>query len=148
MSAPLFTLSQAAAWIEGALVVGDRKAQYLVRLRDVALVERNSTDLRAQARTNGVPGIEVRRENRSEDLGRSGLSTAVRRALRLRERVCPGRQSYRLIAGEADGLPGLIVDRRWIANQDDRLPIMYPGRCQRFEDDLWTYSPFIAERYP
>jgi 23S rRNA (cytosine1962-C5)-methyltransferase len=35
----------------------------------------------------------------------------VRRALRLRERVCPGRQSYRLIAGEADGLPGLIVDR-------------------------------------
>jgi hypothetical protein len=32
----------------------------------------------------GVPGIEVRRENRSEDLGRSGLSAAVRRAIRLR----------------------------------------------------------------
>ena len=33
------------------------------------------------------------------------------RALALRERVCPGRRSYRLVAGEADGLPGLIVDR-------------------------------------
>lgn len=29
----------------------------------------------------------------------------------LRERVLPGRRSYRLCAGEADGLPGLLVDR-------------------------------------
>ena len=43
----------------GALVVGDRKAQYLVRLRDVAMVERNSEDLRSQARTNGVTGIGI-----------------------------------------------------------------------------------------
>jgi 23S rRNA (cytosine1962-C5)-methyltransferase len=32
-------------------------------------------------------------------------------ALALRERVLPGRRSYRLVAGEADGLPGLLVDR-------------------------------------
>ncbi len=32
-------------------------------------------------------------------------------ALALRERVLPGRRSYRLCAGEADGLPGLLVDR-------------------------------------
>jgi 23S rRNA (cytosine1962-C5)-methyltransferase len=32
-------------------------------------------------------------------------------ALALRERVVPGRRSYRLCAGEADGLPGLIIDR-------------------------------------
>ena len=32
-------------------------------------------------------------------------------ALRLREKVAPQRQSYRLCAGEADGLPGLIIDR-------------------------------------
>lgn len=38
----------------------------------------------ALSRFLGVPGIEVRRENRSEDLGRSGLAAAVRRAVRLR----------------------------------------------------------------
>jgi 23S rRNA (cytosine1962-C5)-methyltransferase len=32
-------------------------------------------------------------------------------ALALRERVLPGRRSMRLCAGEADGLPGLILDR-------------------------------------
>lgn len=32
-------------------------------------------------------------------------------ALALRERVVPGRRSYRLCAGESDGLPGLIIDR-------------------------------------
>jgi 23S rRNA (cytosine1962-C5)-methyltransferase len=32
-------------------------------------------------------------------------------ALALRERVVPGRRSYRLCAGEADGLPGLLIDR-------------------------------------
>lgn len=32
-------------------------------------------------------------------------------ALALRDRVVPGRRSYRLCAGESDGLPGLIIDR-------------------------------------
>ncbi|MEM7247528.1 MAG: class I SAM-dependent rRNA methyltransferase [Acidobacteriota bacterium] len=32
-------------------------------------------------------------------------------ALKLRQRILPGRDSYRLCHGEADGLPGLIVDR-------------------------------------
>lgn len=35
----------------------------------------------------------------------------LRQALALRERVLPGRRSYRLVSGEADFLPGLIVDR-------------------------------------
>lgn len=35
----------------------------------------------------------------------------LREALALRLRVVPGRRSYRLCAGEADGLPGLIIDR-------------------------------------
>lgn len=35
----------------------------------------------------------------------------LRDALELRQRVVPGRKSYRLCAGEADGLPGLIIDR-------------------------------------
>jgi 23S rRNA (cytosine1962-C5)-methyltransferase len=42
----------------------------------------------------------------------------VAAALALRQRVCPGRTAYRLVAGEADGLPGLIVDR-----YDDLLSI-------------------------
>lgn len=35
----------------------------------------------------------------------------LREALELRERVVPGRRSYRLCAGEADALPGLLIDR-------------------------------------
>lgn len=35
----------------------------------------------------------------------------LRDALALRERVVPGRKSYRLCAGEADSLPGVIIDR-------------------------------------
>ena len=35
----------------------------------------------------------------------------LRDALALRERVVPGRRSYRLCAGEADSLPGVIIDR-------------------------------------
>ncbi|MBM4392224.1 MAG: class I SAM-dependent rRNA methyltransferase [Deltaproteobacteria bacterium] len=39
------------------------------------------------------------------------FESRVREALFLRARVVPGRKSYRLVAGEADGLPGLVVDR-------------------------------------
>lgn len=35
----------------------------------------------------------------------------LREALELRQRVVPGRRSYRLCAGEADFLPGVIIDR-------------------------------------
>ena len=42
------------------------------------------------------PGLYVRR---------------LQEAVALRARVAPGRRSYRLCAGEADGLPGLIIDR-------------------------------------
>lgn len=47
-----------------------------------------------------------------EDIDDLALYTArIRRALELRERLLPGRRSYRLVAGEADFLPGLVVDR-------------------------------------
>src|SRR6058998_573321 len=35
----------------------------------------------------------------------------IRQALALRERVMPARTVYRVVHGEADGLPGLVVDR-------------------------------------
>ncbi len=35
----------------------------------------------------------------------------LRQALSLRERLLPGRRAYRLVAGEADFLPGLVLDR-------------------------------------
>lgn len=46
-----------------------------------------------------------------------------REALQLRERVVPGRRSYRLCAGEADALPGVIVDR-----YDDVLSVQITTR--------------------
>jgi 23S rRNA (cytosine1962-C5)-methyltransferase len=36
---------------------------------------------------------------------------AIARAQALRDRVAPGEEAYRVVFGEADGLPGLIVDR-------------------------------------
>ncbi len=35
----------------------------------------------------------------------------LRQALALRETIYPGRRSYRLVYGESDGLPGVIIDR-------------------------------------
>ncbi len=35
----------------------------------------------------------------------------LRSALALRRRWCPGEETFRLVHGEADGLPGLVVDR-------------------------------------
>jgi 23S rRNA (cytosine1962-C5)-methyltransferase len=45
------------------------------------------------------------------DLDADLLRTRVRRALALRERLFPGEPYYRMIYGEGDGLPGLVVDR-------------------------------------
>jgi 23S rRNA (cytosine1962-C5)-methyltransferase len=35
----------------------------------------------------------------------------IRQALSLRQRICPGDESYRVVFGEADGLPGLVIDK-------------------------------------
>lgn len=55
---------------------------------------------------------------------------ALERALRYRQRLLPGRDAYRLCAGDADGLPGLVIDRYgpWLSIQvtalgmEQRLP--------------------------
>lgn len=39
------------------------------------------------------------------------FARAIARAQALRDRVVPGEETYRAVFGEADGLPGLIVDR-------------------------------------
>ncbi|MEW6684505.1 MAG: class I SAM-dependent rRNA methyltransferase [Nitrospirota bacterium] len=39
------------------------------------------------------------------------FARAIARAQALRDRVVPGEEAYRAVFGEADGLPGLIVDR-------------------------------------
>jgi 23S rRNA (cytosine1962-C5)-methyltransferase len=39
------------------------------------------------------------------------IARAINRAQALRESVVPGEEAYRVVFGEADGLPGLIVDR-------------------------------------
>ena len=52
--------------------------------------------------------VMSREEN--EPIGPALLASRLRNALRLRERYCGG-QYYRLVYGESDGLPGLVVDR-------------------------------------
>lgn len=45
------------------------------------------------------------------EVNRAFFEARLLRALQLRNRVCPGQTSYRLVHGESDGLPGLVVDR-------------------------------------
>lgn len=50
--------------------------------------------------------------NERDDIDDSAFYVArLTAALQLRQRVLPGRGSYRLCAGEADRLPGLVIDR-------------------------------------
>lgn len=44
-------------------------------------------------------------------IDRAFFKTRILRALALRERLFPGGDAYRLVFGEGDGLPGLVVDR-------------------------------------
>lgn len=39
------------------------------------------------------------------------FSSMLAQAAALRERLCPGRRSLRLVYGESDGLPGVVIDR-------------------------------------
>ncbi|MBS1913285.1 MAG: class I SAM-dependent rRNA methyltransferase [Bacteroidetes bacterium] len=56
--------------------------------------------------------IAVRVTSRgTEPLDREWFATRLRRALRLRETLYPGQRTYRLLHSEADGVPGVIVDR-------------------------------------
>ena len=45
------------------------------------------------------------------EVNASFFQTRLARALELRTRVCPGQTAYRLVHGESDSLPGLVVDR-------------------------------------
>jgi 23S rRNA (cytosine1962-C5)-methyltransferase len=45
------------------------------------------------------------------DIDAAFLAHAINRAQALRDAVVPGEEAYRVVFGEADGLPGLIVDR-------------------------------------
>ena len=49
--------------------------------------------------------------NRVEAIGRSFLRRRLEAALELRRRLVSDSEAYRLVHGEADGLPGLVVDR-------------------------------------
>jgi 23S rRNA (cytosine1962-C5)-methyltransferase len=46
-----------------------------------------------------------------EPVDRAWLRGRLERAVAYRERVLPGREASRLVFGESDGLPGLVVDR-------------------------------------
>ena len=54
-----------------------------------------------------------------EDVAPGFILERVARARSLRERLCPGRQSYRAVYSESDFLPGLIVDKygQWLSVQ-------------------------------
>ncbi len=56
--------------------------------------------------------ITLRMLTRREDpVDREFLRDRITAALAFRERILPGREAVRLVFGESDGLPGLIVDR-------------------------------------
>jgi 23S rRNA (cytosine1962-C5)-methyltransferase len=55
--------------------------------------------------------IRLRMIERGETLAEGFLGDRISRALRWRETVAPGAQAYRVVHGEGDGLPSLVVDR-------------------------------------
>jgi len=55
--------------------------------------------------------IRLRMITRGETLAGSFLRDGIERATRWRETVAPGAEACRLVHGEADGLPSLVVDR-------------------------------------
>ncbi|OGR87640.1 MAG: hypothetical protein A3A86_01235 [Elusimicrobia bacterium RIFCSPLOWO2_01_FULL_60_11] len=56
--------------------------------------------------------ISVRLLSRKEEtIDEAFILRKVRSALFLREEILPGETSYRLVFGESDGLPGIVIDR-------------------------------------
>jgi 23S rRNA (cytosine1962-C5)-methyltransferase len=55
--------------------------------------------------------IRLRMIERGETLAGSFIADRIDRALRWRETVAPGAEAYRVVHGEGDGLPSLVVDR-------------------------------------
>ncbi len=85
--------------------------------------------------------IAVRLLSRTvEEIDRTFLNTRLLQAAALRERLFPGSRVYRVVHGEADFLPGLIIDRfgDYLAVQtfafgmDLRLPLL----CDLLEDQF------------
>jgi 23S rRNA (cytosine1962-C5)-methyltransferase len=63
----------------------------------------------------------TREESFTEPTGAEGLGRTLRRASRLRESLGLARFSHRLCYGEADRLPGLVIDRYRLVNHRDVL---------------------------
>ena len=78
-----------------------------------------------------------------EELDHKFLEGRIDRAKKLREELYPGSQHYRLIYGESDGLPGLIVDR-----YGDQLvmEVMSLGLELRKQDIIGSLSEALAPR--
>lgn len=55
--------------------------------------------------------VRILSRDRKESIDRAFYRRRVRRAVALRERLFPGATAYRAVYSEADGLPGLVVDR-------------------------------------
>jgi 23S rRNA (cytosine1962-C5)-methyltransferase len=67
---------------------------------------------RGTANPASLIAVRVLTRDRSDDPDSAAFyARRLREALARRERVCPGRRSLRLVHGEGDDLPGLVVDR-------------------------------------
>jgi 23S rRNA (cytosine1962-C5)-methyltransferase len=60
---------------------------------------------------SGASEIRLRMLERGERLAASFLRERLERALRWRDTVAAGAEAYRVVHGEGDGLPSLVVDR-------------------------------------
>ncbi len=78
-----------------AVVVLDHKGQFLGH---------------ALANPHALICARIMSRDPDQTIGRELFAARLRNALALRERYCGG-QHYRLVYGESDGLPGLVVDR-------------------------------------
>jgi 23S rRNA (cytosine1962-C5)-methyltransferase len=98
-------------WVYADELVTDRRTMALAAGSIVMLEDAERRAL-GVATINPKSKIIVRVLDRTEgaDIGKDWLATKLRRALNLRERLYD-EPFYRLVHAEADGLPGVVIDR-------------------------------------
>ncbi|TNE84003.1 MAG: class I SAM-dependent rRNA methyltransferase [Deltaproteobacteria bacterium] len=67
---------------------------------------------RGYANPHSLIAVRLLTRNRREDIDHPAFyQRRIEEALRYRQQVLPGRESYRMVHAEGDALPGLVVDR-------------------------------------
>ena len=119
MSLPRFPLNRRGAkrvraghpWVFANEIDGDVKSLPMGGLVDVASPEGAFLG-RGYSNPRALVAVRILSRNKTQNIELPGFYAArIREAVQLREQLWPGRTACRIVDGEGDGLPGLVLDR-------------------------------------